>query len=242
MLHALDSADPLQQWLHGVGHPLMRAHTARASLLLERVFGEVAVQVGSFGPVDGLLRHARLPTRVLIAEAGADGDLQCHAEELALAERSVDLVLLPHTLEFAFDPFKVVREIERVLKGSGHVWISGMQPWSSYNGFGIYSPRQPLPLQRHVLTANRVAQWLMSLGMVIERVDIFSPSSKNILQPGPLREPLAGLYQLLAVKQERALTPMRGYRRRLLAPQGLGSLVSPSPSNVTHTKVSKPSV
>src|SRR5690606_4575216 len=49
---------------------------------------------------------------------------------LPLASQSVDLLVLPHTLEYADDPHAVLREAERVLIHEGRLIIAGFNPWS----------------------------------------------------------------------------------------------------------------
>jgi len=49
---------------------------------------------------------------------------------LPFPENSLDLVLLPHTLELSRDPHTTLREVERVLVPEGRVVISGMNPAS----------------------------------------------------------------------------------------------------------------
>jgi SAM-dependent methyltransferase len=49
---------------------------------------------------------------------------------LPFPENSLDLVLLPHTLELSSDPHATLREVERVLVPEGRVVISGLNPAS----------------------------------------------------------------------------------------------------------------
>ena len=49
---------------------------------------------------------------------------------LPFAEASLDLVVLPHTLELSRDPHATLREVERVLVPEGRVVISGLNPTS----------------------------------------------------------------------------------------------------------------
>ena len=49
---------------------------------------------------------------------------------LPFPENSLDLVLLPHTLELSRDPHATLREVERVLVPEGRVVISGLNPAS----------------------------------------------------------------------------------------------------------------
>lgn len=53
-----------------------------------------------------------------------------HAAALPFPAASLDLVVLPHTLELSADPHAVLREVERVLVPEGRVVISGLNPVS----------------------------------------------------------------------------------------------------------------
>lgn len=60
------------------------------------------------------------PRAALVTDSGA----------LPFAESSLDLIVLPHTLELSRDPHATLREVERVLVPEGRVVISGLNPTS----------------------------------------------------------------------------------------------------------------
>ena len=77
-------------------------------------------------------------------------------EELPFATHSIDLVVMPHILEFAEDPHQVLREVERVLVPEGHVVITGFNPASLWGlrqyrlaagRFAVPAARRPLHLR-----------------------------------------------------------------------------------------------
>src|ERR1043165_5563951 len=89
---------------------------------VDDVFGFRAVQIGL--PEVDFLRQNRISYRFSLAlEPGAA--LAADPLQLPLASQSVDLVVLPHVLEFHESPHEVLREAERVLMPEGHVVISG---------------------------------------------------------------------------------------------------------------------
>ncbi|MEO5607900.1 MAG: methyltransferase domain-containing protein [Polaromonas sp.] len=57
-------------------------------------------------------------------------DLLTHPAALPFAENSLDLLVMPHTLELSNDPHSALREVERVLVPEGRVVISGFNPAS----------------------------------------------------------------------------------------------------------------
>jgi SAM-dependent methyltransferase len=56
--------------------------------------------------------------------------LVCDFDALPLDAQSMDLVVLPHTLELAEDPHRALGEVDRVLRPEGHAVILGFNPTS----------------------------------------------------------------------------------------------------------------
>ncbi|HMM55037.1 MAG TPA: methyltransferase domain-containing protein [Candidatus Desulfobacillus sp.] len=109
------------------GRYILEWEQARFDELVADIFGFNAVQIGL--PQCDSLRANRMPQRFVYdasLPAGVLGD--CH--HLPLASGSIDLVVLPHVLEFAADPHQILREVERVLVPEGHVLIAGFNPFS----------------------------------------------------------------------------------------------------------------
>ncbi len=102
------------------------------------LFGFRAVQLGT-RTVDGL-RESRIPHKAYVQQGMAclvptELDVtpaHCFAdfEELPFESQSLDMIVLPHVLEFASDPHQVLREVERVLMPEGRVVITGFNPMS----------------------------------------------------------------------------------------------------------------
>jgi SAM-dependent methyltransferase len=94
---------------------------------VEDVFGFNAVQIGL--PTIDFLRANRIPLRCAVgAEPGCG--VRADPRHLPLAGQSVDLLALPHVLEFSPDPHQILREAERVLRPEGHIVIAGFNPLS----------------------------------------------------------------------------------------------------------------
>jgi ubiquinone/menaquinone biosynthesis C-methylase UbiE len=51
--------------------------------------------------------------------ANGEPDLYARSHELPIATQSVDLVVLPHVLEFAEEPHAILREVDRVMMPEG---------------------------------------------------------------------------------------------------------------------------
>ena len=95
---------------------------------------------------------------------------------LPFPESSLDLVLLPHTLELGADPHATLREVQRVLVPEGRVVISGFNPVSLWGlgrrhyRFSSARPVQPpyLPGTREFIGYWRLRDWLRLLNFEVE--------------------------------------------------------------------------
>ncbi len=149
----------------------------------------------------------------------------------------MDAVLLPHTLEFAADPYAIVREVDRVLTGEGQLLVLGFAPWSPW-GLRARLSRNGLPPGiRRVLSEKRVRDWLVLLGYEIVAAEryLFANPWGSGSAPGEgtgryLRRGLnpfpAGAYLLKARKRVYTLTPIRPRFRE--KPAAIGGLVKPT--------------
>ncbi len=128
------------------------------------IFGYHALQLG-LEQVD-LLRASRIPLRVHAGPQGAVG-LRADFRDLPIDSNSVDLMVLPHTLEFSAHPHQVVREVARVLRPEGHVIISGFNPlslWGLRRGVGS---RRDFPWNGRFIHLPRVKDWFALVGLEI---------------------------------------------------------------------------
>lgn len=102
--------------------------------------------------------------------------LATDSRALPFAEASVDLVVLPHTLEFSPDPHATLREVQRVLVHEGRVAISGLNPaslwgWRQYRAHvyrSLGSGSLYLPDGCEFIGHWRLRDWLRLLGLETE--------------------------------------------------------------------------
>ena len=145
------------------------------------VFGFHALQLG-LPELDGL-RANRMPHRWVAADGAVVPDLipmpppdderittaalplhaalHCEPEALPFPDQSLDLVLLPHTLELASDPHLTLAEVTRVLRPEGRVVIVGLNPTS------LWGLRQRLGHVRQQLGWRRSPLYLPETGEFI---------------------------------------------------------------------------
>jgi len=170
----------LEEWLQTPqGRYLLDWEQDGLDRLVADIFGYHAVQLGLSG--FDLLRANRMPRRI---DCGPQGrDLRCSEYELPFATGSLDLVLLPHVLEFSAHPHRVLREVERVLVPEGSVVISGFNPLSLWGLRRLIARRgAEAPWSGHYRSAMRIRDWLNLLGFEIQesRFGCYAP---------PLRTP-----------------------------------------------------
>ena len=143
------------------------------------IFGYHALQLG-FAELDAL--HAnRMPHQWLAASSSQQNApplaaLATDASALPFAANSLDLLVLPHTLELSQDPHAALREVERVLVPGGRVVISGLNPtslWAMrqrrdhfYKRFG--GSRLFLPEAGEFIGYWRLRDWLRLLNFEVE--------------------------------------------------------------------------
>ena len=158
-----------------------------AKSILPNLFGYHLVQLGVCqGPA--FSASSRISHQLCVALDGrcAEGcRLVCAEDALPFAEASIDVLVLPHVLEFGRDPHGVLREAERVLIGEGHLLILGFSPWSL---FGLWRLclgwRGHAPWSGRHLRLARVKDWLSLLGFDI--VLTAKASYRPPLAGGPL--------------------------------------------------------
>ncbi|KEY60663.1 class I SAM-dependent methyltransferase [Serratia sp. DD3] len=84
--------------------------------------------------------------------------------QLPFATKAVDACLLAHTLSYADDPHRLLREVDRVLIDDGWLLISSFNPFSVL-GMGKLIPgvRQRQPYVSRMFTQMRLLDWLSLL-------------------------------------------------------------------------------
>jgi hypothetical protein len=227
-------------WDSPLGRALLAAESELLGEALEDVFGWELLQVGAWGNARELLAASRTRRQSLIASAGfpAHADIIARPSLLPVISDCADAALLPHTLEFAPDPYAVLREVERVVVGEGQLLVLGFCPWSAWGMRARWSRSGFPPGMRRLLSERLLREWLVLLGFEVvaaRRYLYLGPWSRGLasgegtgrlLRRG-LTYPLpAGAYLLKARKRVYTLTPMRPRLREKSAV--IGGLVKPT--------------
>jgi len=161
------------------GRYLLAWEQAEFDRALADIFGYHALQLGL--PELDTLRANRMPHKWLGLREPGEGlaaapDLVTDFAALPFAANSLDLVVLPHSLELNTDPHATLREVERVLVPEGRVVICCLNPASLWGlrqrrahlyrrlGFG----KLFLPDAGDFIGYRRLRDWLRLLSFEVE--------------------------------------------------------------------------
>jgi len=210
------ASNTLSDWFATpLGQYLLERERAYLDDVTPDIFGFHALQLGLAG-ID-LLRETRIAHRMRVA-CTDQPDVYAKCHELPFASQSIDLVLLPHVLEFAEEPHAVLREVDRVMMAEGRLVIVGFNPWSLWGLRSSVGPsRAEFPWNGHFVSLLRVKDWLALLGFDVSagRLTGYAPPFDNerlrrrfgFMEPAGDRWWAVGgaVYMLQAIKRVRGM-------------------------------------
>jgi len=180
----------LEGWLQTPAGVYMRAwEQSCLDNLTADIFGYNAVQIGM--PEIDALAASRMPYKLLAdrkTRAVRDNlravNVTLDYTELPFASQSVDLVVLPHVLEFSTDPHQVLREVERVLIPEGQVVICGFNPaslWGARHVLRRVGGTSFLPRTEELISMPRMKDWLklLNMGATQSRFGCYAPACRT---------------------------------------------------------------
>ncbi|MCL1125137.1 class I SAM-dependent methyltransferase [Shewanella surugensis] len=147
-------------------------------------------------------------------------DIMAELTHLPIQNSAIDAVVMNFLLEFNADPYRLLRELDRVLIAGGYLIIVGFNPISPlFLGKLLSQYQDSLPWSGRFFTPSRVKDWLGLLGYQVVSDDrvihhhLLSRISKNnsLWQQG-LKSwlPSSGsVYVIVARKLEVPLTPLQ---------------------------------
>ncbi|MCI0401094.1 MAG: class I SAM-dependent methyltransferase [Gammaproteobacteria bacterium] len=217
----------LNEWFaNSPGLSLLEGECQQINQVLPDLFGYHIIQVGTLGSAD-LLVSSRISHRTVINLYPGDATLDasgpiCLSGALPVASECVDVVVLPHLLEFESDPRQILRETERILIGEGHLVIIGFNPWSLWGLWrAVLAWRTEPPWCGQFFGIARIKGWLALLGFDIikARRFYFQPPlpSEGVMSKFDFLESLGrtcwpflgGAYIVVAKKRVATLTPIK---------------------------------
>jgi len=222
------------------------------------LFGFNALQMGC--PQMNLLRNSRVTHRYTSSDSADTAirtDLQCCDDFLPIADTSLDLLLLPHRLEFSERPHQTLREAARVMIPEGHLVISGFNPlslWGLTLGFkNIFSGRcctKTFPWSGRFIGLARLKDWLTLLGFEVVSVETcchIPPFEQEMWRQrfrfmhtfGTRWLPfMGGVYFIVAKKRVVGMTPLKPSWKK--SPLQSGLAVRPTQRKPSQSRTVKP--
>lgn len=218
---------------------VLEEEVAALGQVLPDLFGYHLLQVESLDGVD-LLKDSRVQNAMVM---GA-GKRPAHVRHsffrgvpaaLPVASESIDVVVLPHVLEFEDHPHQALREAERVLVPEGHLVVTGFNPWSLMGVRRLVDRRRRSgPWSGDFISTSRLKDWLALLDFdvihtgscffrpplhhpgLMERLRFLDGVGRRLWGMG------GGIYVMVARKRVVALTPLKPRWRpgRRLLPAG----------------------
>jgi SAM-dependent methyltransferase len=198
-----------------LGQYLLEKERAWLDDVTPDIFGFHALQLGL--PEFDLLRENRITHRMRVA-SGDHPDVYARCHELPFATQSIDLVLLPHVLEFAEAPHAILREVDRIMMPEGRLVILGFNPWSLWGLRSAIGPaREAYPWNGRFVSLLRVKDWLALLGFDVSagRLAAYAPpfDRAGLLRRFGFMEPAGdrwwavggAVYMLQAIKRVRGM-------------------------------------
>ena len=151
-----------EAWLDTIlGQYFLQSEQRFYDAVVSDIFGFNAVQIGL--PRADLLKNSRIP-HILHADVSA-GDLCCESDYLPFAESCIDLLCLPHALEFSENPHQTLREAARVLVPEGHLLLTGFNPISAWGMRFVMTKNGGYPWNGQFFPISRIKDWLALLGL-----------------------------------------------------------------------------
>jgi SAM-dependent methyltransferase len=218
----------LQRWYStALGKKLAEREQALLETALADLFGYHLLQVGRLTPVDWLT-SSRVSHHIVIDfppphEPGmGPTHLLAQPHLLPCVSDSIDIVVLPHVLEFSHYPHAVLREVERILIPEGVAVLLVFNPWSFWNVWRlVLGWRARVPWCARFLSTTRLKDWLALLGFDVLSIQgyFFRPpiQSEKLMRRCGIWErlgtrfwPSMGAAKLLIVrKRVTTFTPIR---------------------------------
>ncbi|HIA08689.1 MAG TPA: methyltransferase domain-containing protein [Chromatiaceae bacterium] len=217
----------LAVWYRTVlGQYLREAEQAALEQALADLFGYHLLQLGCTDWASELHAASRIHRQTICHPqprlGGGDEHLYCDFGALPIQTDSIDVLVLPHTLELEPHPHQILREIDRVLVPEGRVVIIGFNPYGLWGLCRVLFKRWGrAPWSGQFLGQTRVSDWLQLVGFDIEhshRLFCRPPvQHEGLLRrlsflDGPVNDWLSlfsASYILVAKKRISTLTPVK---------------------------------
>ena len=228
-----------------LGRYVLVREQAYIDTAISDIFGFNALQFG-LSQYD-LLRASRIATHITLGPL-PPSRLRSDYATLAIESQSIDLIVMPHVLEFSSAPHQILREVERALIPEGHVLITGFNPlslWGTYHALKRHNGEYPW--RGKFISLPRLKDWLALLGfeVVAGKLSCYVPpmqSEKRLARfqfmeaAGDRWWPLGGgVYFLLAKKRVHSMRViLPSWSERMAAQRGIAPVAQKGVKQNNH--------
>ena len=216
----LHSREKFLDWYHvtTLGQILQTIEASYLQSALKLTYNQKTLQVGFIGSESLYVEPEFLRSFTLVDRVPAPSPLRAKsiiaaADELPVACESVDVLILPHIIEFEPNRQQILREAERVLKPEGRLFILGINPWNPH-GIMQKIPRESAAWRNRYVSSHRMLDWLGLMKFEAEFSAAFNLSTSEVLgKPDTLwdwtRAELSFAYAIKAIKRRYTLLPLK---------------------------------
>ena len=123
-----------------------------------------AIQIGL--PSCPFLAQSRIASRWTV-DREPPAQVLADPHWLPFPENSLDLVVLPHALEFTTEPHQLLREVYRAVRPEGQIVLAGFNPFSLFGARRYFGRGETPPWNGSFIALYRLKDWLALLGFEV---------------------------------------------------------------------------
>lgn len=183
---------------------------------------QVILQIGGLGWEEEFVdtelysNYTILDTKALGCDSARK--IRAKANHLPLQSDSVDMIILPHLLEFDISRFQTMREIERILKPEGLLIVLNFNPCSLWVRYQyLWEKKFANDWLGHFIRRGRILDWLKLLNFEVVSSTQFnfdSVESTHSKSLGFQYSLFATAYGIKAVKRRYGVIPLTPVKNR----------------------------
>jgi SAM-dependent methyltransferase len=175
LAHGYHNLQHWNQWLSQqfLGKSLLETEIEHFSRLLKRHFGKHALLLGVPHQYE-LLNATKIPCHSLVTpliyKKLQPGCIEGDFHEVPIMTGSMDLVMLPHTLQFVDNPRQLLAEACRIIKPEGLIVISGFNPFSAWGLRKMMNGnKKNMPWGANFIHSQKIKSWLRIADFAMEK-------------------------------------------------------------------------
>jgi len=236
------------QWLEQFpGRGVLAAESQFLHHLLSQFYGNQTLLIGTPHQYT-LLKSSIMPNQLLLGPLLTHNSVKHHRSieselhDLPIASGSLDLVLVPHILEYLDNPQQLLSEACRIVKPEGHIIVCGFNPYSLWGIKKWFSRDTDIPWTGSFIQPSTIKKWLQlaDFKLVTQSMVLFRPPVQKETTFKKLKflewlgrkcfRPFGGVYILVAQAKVVPLTPIKLRWKQQLSGMRLPTIGVPRPT------------